>query len=482
MPNPQEQQNPAGGPGFTGKTRSDRDNPLVPQVAGRVKGDVAGEFRAVLHAHGLVVDHVIPDGQLHRCGTSGKERGQDGAYIFHPDHPASGWCRNFRTDDGGKWTAKGDAHWTPEERAALKAHIERDRAARQAEEAQRHAEARGRAKDVYAKCPPCPADHPYLLKKGVAPVDGLRLAQDGRLVVPVLDDTGEVMSLQFIMADGGKRFLTGGQVEGGHFAIVGGKGALYIAEGLATGLTIHAATGQTCLIAFDCGNLKAVAAMVRRLAPERDIILVADDDHATQVKTGKNPGVEAATEAARAVKGKLAVPRFADPSAGTDFNDLATAEGVEVVRAQLAEAQEPDPEVVDAPQVIAPGKTEGVSWALARELFPRTPFPWTCLPGPVAASLKQLARHAPPRTSPCPDRQFACLLPPSDASSTCRQRRLGMSPWCSGVAIFGRRERGKPLQCGSLPRKCLRGKSPSTKDTRPRRKNGSGPRPRTATG
>ncbi len=348
MSSPQEQQNPAGGPGFAGKSSSGRDNPLMPQVPGRVKGnhDLAGEFRAVLHSHGLVVDQVIPDGQLHRCGTSGKERGADGAYVFHADPPPSGWYQNYRTGDEGKWTSTDGARLTPEERSILKARIERDKAARQADDARRHAEARERAKAIYAACKPC-HEHGYLTRKHVKVVDGLRLAQDGRLVVPVRDETGAVMSLQYIAADGGKKFLAGGQVAGAYFAIKATSGAkdgpLYIVEGLATGLTVHAATGQTVLVAFHCGNLQAVASMAREKYPAREIILVADDDH----KTDGNPGVTKATEAARAIKGKVAVPHFADPSAGTDFNDLQAAEGMEVVKAQLAEAREPEPEAAD---------------------------------------------------------------------------------------------------------------------------------------
>jgi len=310
---------------------------------GKSASDVTGEFRAFLHAHGLVVDQVISDGQLHRCGTTGKEHGQDGAYVFHPDPPASGWYQNFRSGDKETWTATDGARLTPEDRSVLKARMERDKAARQAEEDRRYTEARGRAKRILADCPACRADHPYLVKKGVPPVDGLRLARDGRLVVPVLDETGAVMSLQFIAADGGKRFMTGGQVAGGYFAIKGGKGALYVVEGLATGLTVHGATGETVLAAFNCGNLMAVAVMAREKYPAREIILVADDDH----KTDGNPGIAKATEAARAVGGKVAVPRFTDHAGKSDFNDLATAEGMETVKTQLAEAREP--EVVEAP-------------------------------------------------------------------------------------------------------------------------------------
>ncbi len=357
MNSPQEQQNPAGGPGFAGKTSSGSDNPLVPQAMGRVKGnhDLTGEFKAVLYAHGLVPDDIIPDGAIHRCGTVGKERGQDGAYRFHADHPASGYYKNHRTGEGGTWTSTDGARLTPEDQAVLKARIERNNAAGQEEESRRYAEGKKKAERIYGACPLCPADHPYLVKKGVAPVDGLRLARDGRLVVPVWDETGAVMSLQFIAADGKKKFLYDGQVAGGYFVAKGADGPIFIAEGLATGLTVHAATGGTVLVAFNCGNLKAVASMVRKLAPERVIILAADDDHATQAKTGKNPGVDAATEAARAIGGRLAVPHFADPAGKSDYNDIATAEGMEVVRAQLAEAQEvpPEVEVVEAPGLVA---------------------------------------------------------------------------------------------------------------------------------
>jgi len=388
MNSPQNAQNPAGRPGFAGKLESDKCNPLVPQAMGRVKGNPdnltgqLGEFRAVLHAHGLTPGDIIPDGQLHRCGTSGKERGQDGAYVFHADLPASGWYKNYRAGDEGTWTAKGEAHWTPEERAAHKARIERDRAARQAEEARRHAEAREQAKRILAACPPCPAEHPYLVKKGVAPVDGLRLAKDGRLVVPGLDAHGQAQTLQYIGTDGAKRFLTGGQVAGGYFAIkaTGGAkdGPLYIVEGLATGLTVHAAMGETVLVAFNAGNLMAVADMAREKYPDREIILVADDDH----KTEGNPGVTKATEAARAIKGKLAVPWFVDPSAGTDFNDLAGAGGMEVVRAQLAEAREPEPEAV-AP--VCPPEP------LRRALPTPDPFPMAALGDVLAPAAQAIA-------------------------------------------------------------------------------------------
>jgi len=59
---------------------------------------------------------------------------------------------------------------------------------------------------------PAPIDHPYLARKGVQAFD-LRVWK-GLLLVPVRDLAGELHSLQFIGADGGKRFLRGGRVQG----------------------------------------------------------------------------------------------------------------------------------------------------------------------------------------------------------------------------------------------------------------------------
>jgi len=59
-------------------------------------------------------------------------------------------------------------------------------------------------------------------------------------------------------------------------------GKLFICEGFATGASIHEATEATVLVAFDCGNLAAVAAMARLLHPSREIIICADDDRKTE--------------------------------------------------------------------------------------------------------------------------------------------------------------------------------------------------------
>src|SRR5262249_15790003 len=153
-----------------------------------------------------------------------------------------------------------------------------------------------------------PNDHPYLLRKNVKPY-GIKCAGSGHLLVPVRIN-GRIRSLQIINAGGEKRFLPGGQVAGGYFAIGAGAGGdtIYLAEGFATGATVHAATGGAVYVAFNAGNLLLVAKMLRDKFSGAEIIICADDDNRTE----GNPGLTKAKEAARIIGARVAIPKFGD--------------------------------------------------------------------------------------------------------------------------------------------------------------------------
>lgn len=292
--------------------------------------DILHEFLQVLESAGIAPgEQIVADGQIHRCGTADKPGSRNAWYVLHLDPPASGAYGDWRTDEKATWTAKPDRDLSPAERKQLRTRIEADRKARQAEEARRHADAAARARRILEAAKPATDDHPYLKRKGVQRHAGVMLANDGRLIIRVFGPDGQVQSLQFIDAEGNKLFLRGGKTAGGYFVIKGADGPLYICEGYATAASVHAATGGTVLVAFNCGNLKAVARMARVRYPDRQIIVCADDDHATK----GNPGLTKATEAAKATGGLVAAPIFADPAQrGTDFNDLYQAEGLEAVQ------------------------------------------------------------------------------------------------------------------------------------------------------
>ncbi len=176
--------------------------------------------------------------------------------------------------------------------------------------------------------------------------------EDGRLIVPVLNQTGKIQSLQFILpekaAEGtDKFFLRGGKTSGGFFSIPAKNGTkdgpLLIAEGYATGASLHLATGYAVLIAFNAGNLEAVARTARARYPDREILLCADNDCETVKPDGTpwNPGKEAASRAAQAVGGKLAVCPAHEGKA-KDFNDLHRLRSLEAVRAVVEAARKQD--------------------------------------------------------------------------------------------------------------------------------------------
>jgi putative DNA primase/helicase len=176
---------------------------------------------------------------------------------------------------------------------------------------------------------------------------GLRVYK-GVLVVPVRDLTGVLHSLQFISPGGVKRFLQGGRIQGlccwlGDLPEPTGSESFTVclAEGFATGASLHQASGHAVAIAFHAGNLGAVASAIRARFPGARIVVCADDD----VHTPDNPGRTLAREAARQVGGWLAVPDFGDsrPSDATDFNDLHRLRGLSAVQTTLNGASAPAP-------------------------------------------------------------------------------------------------------------------------------------------
>jgi hypothetical protein len=140
---------------------------------------------------------------------------------------------------------------------------------------------------------------PFLprLRKNMG-VNGARLHK-GALVIPMRKG-GELHSLQFIGADGNKRFLSGGRVSGCYCSIgtTEDAKALCIVEGFATGATVHQATGYPVAVAFNAGNLKSVALAMRERFPTLVLIVCADDDAATE----RNPEITKARLAAIATE------------------------------------------------------------------------------------------------------------------------------------------------------------------------------------
>jgi putative DNA primase/helicase len=267
--------------------------------------DCIAAFRDAMQGAGLETDAtIVADGRLHRIHIEGDKRGsQNGWYVLHGDGLPAGAFGSWKTDSQ-RWCAKPDRTLTPAERAANQERYAEAKRERDAQQRRDYERARRKAATLWNLATPC-IKHPYLASKGIA-AHGVRLYK-GCLVIPARDANGILHTLQFIDADGNKRFLSGGKKHGCYFAIGKPNGVLYLAEGYATAATIHEATGDAVAVAFDADNMEPVARGLRGKFPNAQIIVCADNDQFTK----GNPGLSKASRAAQAVDALLAYPEFA---------------------------------------------------------------------------------------------------------------------------------------------------------------------------
>lgn len=288
----------------------------------------------------------ITPGRVVRFSANGKRSDRAGWLLAFPDGEGAVFG-DWRTGEEHSWQAERERPQTEADRAAFRARVEEARhkaaAARDAE----HAEAAARAAKLWAEAKPAPADHVYLVTKGITP-EGARIGTDGRLIIPVYGPDG-LQTLQFIAPDAGKRFLAAGKMKGGHVWLGTPNGppvapeCVFLVEGWATGKTVHAATGAPVCACFTAGNLLGVARMIRAQFPRTRLIIAGDDDSGT----AGNPGRARATEAAQAVGAETIFPTFPPGADGSDFNDLQRVAGLAAVSEALADDAGPGPRLSD---------------------------------------------------------------------------------------------------------------------------------------
>lgn len=314
--------------------------------------DVIDQFSRAMAAAGLVpVRHaIVADGRLHRFRIDGDRAGKlNGWYALHLDGLPAGAFGDWKTDGHHTWCAKADKDLTPDERADLRKRMDESRRLRDEESERLRAAARVRAEDLWSRAnPTVSADHPYIKIKGIVQFGARQFGK--MLVLPMRDVAGELHSLQFILPDGSKRFLTGGR-KSGCFLLIGEipDHPVYVVEGWATGCSVREATGSPVVVCFDAGNLYPVChaldtgdAMIGA-----GMVICADDDYLTE----GNPGITKARLCAQKVGAAFIAPDFPSdrPRGFSDFNDYAKLYGADLVLKRLKKAAfVPRDEVVDA--------------------------------------------------------------------------------------------------------------------------------------
>jgi phage/plasmid primase-like uncharacterized protein len=316
-------------------------------------------------------NEIIADDKIHRYNDDGEEGiGKvDLWYALHLNGPAPyGVCGDWRTGEKFSWQGEKTRELTPEKNAEQ----DKRRKERNNEQlkAQRHAAKKAYREYEKARDWGVRPEFPYLARKNVGAHGRIIQPEENCIAIPICEDGEKIVSLQYIYASGArdKSFLYEGKIKGCWFTLADPNDAphspIVIAEGYATGATIYETTGYPVIVAFNAGNLEAVAKNVAKKYPGREIIIAGDDDLKTEKKIGKNTGVIDARKAAAAINALAVFPPFDRDEEGiepSDWNDLAALRGKdtlgEIFKQEVEKAKQRQPED-DGGDVPPPGKND----------------------------------------------------------------------------------------------------------------------------
>jgi phage/plasmid primase-like uncharacterized protein len=302
------------------------------------------EVRIAMAAEGIdpPTEALKADGTFYRYSSNGRYD-LNCWYKLHADHMPAGSFGDFAQNLSRNWRLNSAPKMTTEERATFKAHIATLRHEREAAERERHEEAAAYAAELLAAATPADLSHPYLRDKHIRPPDGVFVDRHGHLLIPIYRHKNGALvlsSLEYITKDGGKKYLFKGLKHAGLFPLgdIEHAPVVCLGEGLATCQSIHQATGLPVIVAFDAGNVGPVAEIFHQLYPNTQLCICGDEDlHADPKK--ENTGRVAATKAAVAVQGALAMPALQGKKC--DWNDVYRLSGPEAVRAGIEQALHP---------------------------------------------------------------------------------------------------------------------------------------------
>jgi putative DNA primase/helicase len=298
-------------------------------------------------------------GKWSAADIDGDHRGKNDARIkIFPDGDG-GIVYNWKSDEQQVFFANGNDQLTPEQRHCRQQALAESKAKAEAELQVERDLAAEVAQRLMDSATANVIEHPYaqqkrvnlgpLVKRGEWPQHGWKDA----LLVPIYAKNKKLRTVEAINTDGAKDFLKGGEKKGCFypFGKLAGISTVLIGEGLATVAAAADATGLPAVAAMDSGNLEPVARNIRELAPDAEIILLADNDMKAD---GNNPGVKAAINAANTIGGKVAIPELGGKSC--DFWDVWSDSGVSAVKQAITTARDtlPTPEQLPSlPSVIS---------------------------------------------------------------------------------------------------------------------------------
>ncbi|HUX79414.1 MAG TPA: AAA family ATPase, partial [Alphaproteobacteria bacterium] len=252
--------------------------------------------------------------RIHRFDTDSKRGKNSGWYILYTDgESGAGAFGDWRGDFKQEFQATTSKTLSFAERKKWEQRI--------SESMQKADLAREKMRDsvadvagiIWEKLNDASPEHPYLKKKGIE-AHGLKITGDGSLAAPLYTSEGNLATIQYIKADGDKKFHTGGQA-GGCWWCIGDpskSNLVYVAEGIATAATVFEETNAPCFVAYSAQNMRATTEVAMSYSNDgAQIILIADNDES-------GTGAKKASEAAK----ELGLDWIMPPDEGTDMNDF----------------------------------------------------------------------------------------------------------------------------------------------------------------
>lgn len=291
-----------------------------------------------------------------RFDTVGKHGKGDAAVKYHAD--GKGGCVfNHQTRQCAVWREESTHPVSKDEWRRMRLAEAERRAEEERREESRAQYAAETAYMILRSSAPI-STHPYLEKKRVRPLRQMyaidaddasdifvergyrnnegnqyRLGLHGHLLVIPMYRGRRLQTLEFIDAEGQKRFMKDGPTAGCYWMTHGSHSyqnafTVGVAEGVATALSVAMVDGIPCVAAMSCGNLLSVARRISAANPSCEIVILSDIGN----------GQLDAESAAINVNGKLAVPpftpelmdRFSKIVGGgrpSDWNDYYIAKG-----------------------------------------------------------------------------------------------------------------------------------------------------------
>jgi putative DNA primase/helicase len=225
------------------------------------------DFIQFARSHGILINDLPPFGVWKRFPTEDHPRSRNGAVKFMG---GVGFVQNHAT-------STVVSIWKPDSPITTKVKSTYLASIRSAEDEQKKKQHQAMQRAVGMLNGSGLSTHPYLEAKGFPDEQGNVLWQDGKpvLLIPMRVG-GNLVGLQQIDEDGGKKFLYGQRTSNATFTF-DNKGMNVLCEGYATALSVRLAFKQmkqryTLHVCFSAGNMAKVAA---GLEPG---LLIADND------------------------------------------------------------------------------------------------------------------------------------------------------------------------------------------------------------